>query len=566
MTWRTKQYSIDNLEIYSSDINLNTDNLESDVLLVRSDLVVLSSAATSSIAYLSDIQSDMVVHEAILTTIDTSADNIEAYTSDMRSDLLLHKALLTTIDTSADNIEASISDIALAVHAEDTAHVTGDKGVQMLTVRKDDVAAISGDDGDYQSLVTNENGILRTQAQQHRDIDDFDATTGWAGQNDATSDVTSDANHAFGTQSLSFNKIDGSGFTSAIVEKTITSVDVSPYHKGGGLYVMSMYVSDTAEVDYAFLRLGTDSDNYNEWQVDADALDSGEWNSITFPIAAPKFSANTGTGCDTTAITYAAVGIEMDAEGDELRGILVDHLAINTGLRVTTSIDTEVTSVVNTANVNLLKVGNKVVDKDAGAVGDGTQRVTLGSDDPAVASLDNVEAYTSDMRSDLLLHKALLTAVQSDMVLHEALLTAVQSDLVVIDDVLDAIVVDTTNIETYTSDIRSDLLLHKAILTTINAALDPAGQTALSDWGVTSDWDANTEVSITAGAHFLHVYTSDNAMRLICDTTTSDPTVNCAIYTADTTHVIPCKGQTKLHYKTPNAGETGRISVTAHHD
>lgn len=46
--------------------------------------------------------------------------------------------------------------------AEDAAHVSGDRGIMALTVRKDTAAATAGTDGDYQPLVTDANGRAHT--------------------------------------------------------------------------------------------------------------------------------------------------------------------------------------------------------------------------------------------------------------------------------------------------------------------------------------------------------------------------------------------------------------------
>ena len=43
---------------------------------------------------------------------------------------------------------------------EDDPHVTGDPGVQMLTVRQDSATALGGSDGDYQPLITDSSGRL----------------------------------------------------------------------------------------------------------------------------------------------------------------------------------------------------------------------------------------------------------------------------------------------------------------------------------------------------------------------------------------------------------------------
>jgi hypothetical protein len=52
------------------------------------------------------------------------------------------------------------------VHAEDAAHVGGDKGVQSLAVRKDTAAALAGTDGDYLPLIVDSTGRLWVHASQ----------------------------------------------------------------------------------------------------------------------------------------------------------------------------------------------------------------------------------------------------------------------------------------------------------------------------------------------------------------------------------------------------------------
>lgn len=47
-----------------------------------------------------------------------------------------------------------------AIRQEDEAHVSGQPGIQALTVRKNTAAAVSGTDGDYQPLITDTNGRL----------------------------------------------------------------------------------------------------------------------------------------------------------------------------------------------------------------------------------------------------------------------------------------------------------------------------------------------------------------------------------------------------------------------
>ncbi len=58
--------------------------------------------------------------------------------------------------------DAGTATLAGAVYAEDLASQGADPGVQVLTVRKNSAASTSGTDGDYQPLITDTNGRLHT--------------------------------------------------------------------------------------------------------------------------------------------------------------------------------------------------------------------------------------------------------------------------------------------------------------------------------------------------------------------------------------------------------------------
>ena len=55
---------------------------------------------------------------------------------------------------------------AAVVKAEDAAHVSGDKGIMLLAVRKDTAAALAGADGDYIPLIVDSSGRLHIAPQQ----------------------------------------------------------------------------------------------------------------------------------------------------------------------------------------------------------------------------------------------------------------------------------------------------------------------------------------------------------------------------------------------------------------
>lgn len=309
------------------------------------------------------------------------------------ADLFGNVGLLNKAETEIDPAES---------HAEDSAHVSGDMGTMPLAVRKDDVHATAhaDTDGDYAPVTTNEHDILRTQAQQHFGLDECNSVEGWAAVGDATtgngdaSALATDVNHVYGTASIEFNKVNGSGPTEATIARTITSIDLDVYHKGGGIIVMSLYVSSVADIKWAFVRLGTDATDYNEWRIDDDQLTEGEWNLLRFPMMSPSYDGNEagGDGWNSAAVVYLAVGVEFDAEDDELADIKVDHIAVNTGLRTTADITAEITSEVATPNVNVHKVGNKPVTTGAGDVGNETsaktQRTTLATNDVNAAAIN----------------------------------------------------------------------------------------------------------------------------------------------------------------------------------
>lgn len=262
--------------------------------------------------------------------------------------------------------------------AEDAAHTSGDKGIMSLVVRKDDVGTLCSADGDYTPLIVNEFGILRTQAQQHKHIEECEATTGWTVLGNDTINLATTVNHVFGQNALEFDKVNGAANTKiAGIQKTLTSMNLIPYHVGGGHLLMSIYLSSLTGIDYIFLRLGTDSSNYNEWQVDSDNLVEG-WNLCACISAHPETVQ--GNGWNDVAVTYVAAGAAFDAETDTLADIAMDRIAYNTGLMSSVP-------VVEARNINLLKIKNKVVNVGAGDAGTGTQRTTIATDDVNLAAI-----------------------------------------------------------------------------------------------------------------------------------------------------------------------------------
>ena len=118
--------------------------------------------------------------------------------------------------------------------------------------------------------------------------------------------------------------------------------------------------------------------------------------AATFEVGAltigdADYTGITGTGMDSSALTYIAVGVAFNAETDTLTGIIFDQVSYHTNQHTSSSFSSEVTSSVSSANVNINKVGNKVVNTEAGPVGTGTQRITIANDDALLTSIKQLQ-------------------------------------------------------------------------------------------------------------------------------------------------------------------------------
>jgi len=291
------------------------------------------------------------------------------------------------------------------------------RGVLGMGVLTHYLAPLDEENGQTVPLRITQSGSLYTIPQAHTHLDECESTDGWTELNDDTDNLDTTTNHVFGQYALKFDKVDGLGNTIfAAIQKTVTSTHLGPYHHAGGFFLWSLYLPDTTDVAYTFLRVGTDNANYNEWRIDDDDLEAG-WNALRSAMLKPD--AVQGNGWNHAAVTYICVGVAFDAQNDTLAAMAVDHISANAGMQTSADITAQVTSAVNTANINLHRVGNRPVDVGAGTVGNGTQRVTLASDDPAVTALEIIDdwdathgaAHASDGPQSMLDYNAVPAAV-----------------------------------------------------------------------------------------------------------------------------------------------------------
>ncbi|MCE5327894.1 MAG: hypothetical protein LLG01_15920 [Planctomycetaceae bacterium] len=107
------------------------------------------------------------------------------------------------------------------------------------------------------------------------------------------------------------------------------------------------------------------------------------------------------------------------------------------------------------------------------------------------------------------------------------------------------------------------VVLTAAQLASLTSNMPSGVSTPLAALATTNAWDANGELAIPAGTLFLYVYPSED-MFLVANTSADDPAAGAdgVFYAKGQVHMIPCRGQTKLHQKNVTA-LTGLIYGTA---
>ncbi len=276
--------------------------------------------------------------------------------------------------TGATNLGKAIDDVAGAT----------DTGVAILAVHEEE-ALNRVADGAYSNLFLSELGGLWVAPEQHNHLDEMDATTGWSVLGNDTLNLATTTNHLTGTLALTFDKVDGAANTIfAGIQKTITAVNLGELSLHD-IVQTACFLPSITDVAYVFIRVGTDASNYNEWRVLVDNLTAGDFQILALAMGNASQTGATGTGIDSTAITYIAAGVAFNAETNTLSGIIFDQIGIFTNHH-TATLAAEVGGGV-ASKIDLQKIGNKNVNRQAGNVGSGTQRVTIATDDVNLAAI-----------------------------------------------------------------------------------------------------------------------------------------------------------------------------------
>jgi hypothetical protein len=350
------------VEEFETGVSSNS-NSQLNTTLFKSDGTELNLDASG------DLQVDVKTLPGVLVTGNTTDFATET------------TAAAILADTAS--MDTSLSTVSGAVHTIDSAVGSTDPGVAILGQHKEDQVHLSTADGDYDVLTIDSLGSLHVNTESHHIFDELDATAGWSALGNDTLNLATTTVHVMGLLALTFDKVNGAANTVfAGIQKTLSSTDlgsVSPHD----IIQTCCYVSSIADIDYVFLRLGTDSSNYNEWRIDAANLEAGTIEVLAFVLGDASHAGSTGNGWDASAITYVAVGCAFNAESDTLSGIIFDQVSYHTNQHTTTSISSEVSSSVSSPNVRLNGYGGST-STGSGVVDTNTLRVVLPTDQPSV--------------------------------------------------------------------------------------------------------------------------------------------------------------------------------------
>ena len=264
----------------------------------------------------------------------------------MASDLRQYRTaevLNKVLNTSNDSLKVDI--VAGAEYAEDSSHTDADTGNFILGVRNDTLAALGGTDGDYVPFQMNSSGALFI------DIAD-------GGQLDTIIDTLETTLTAIETDQ-------------AAIEVLLTTID-----------------ADTGAIKTA-IEILDDWDDSNYANVNANIAGTdivGGAGSVASGVQRVTLASDDPAVVDLAAIEVliTATNSKIDTFDAVLDAIKVDTEAIETALEILDDWDDS-----NYANVNANIAGTDIVG-GAGAVASGVQRMTLASDDPAVANLNEM--------------------------------------------------------------------------------------------------------------------------------------------------------------------------------
>lgn len=161
-------------------------------------------------------------------------------------------------------------------------------------------------------------------------IGNFQNTSLWTPGDSDTINVQDSIAHTTGTNALRFDKANtAANSINAFVDQILPEpIDITRFLPNGNIEC-SFLIPNKVNVDFVFIRVGTDASNFNKWRVIDTNIVNDTWVTLSQPIREPIFDASTGgNGWDPSAILYVGVGVRFDSELDTLANIKFDNIHI----------------------------------------------------------------------------------------------------------------------------------------------------------------------------------------------------------------------------------------------
>ena len=168
--------------------------------------------------------------------------------------------------------------------------------------------------------------LPRTKIRDRLVLVSFDDLAQWTVKNTDTENMGLNTKHVTGTSSIIFDKANtGADDTEAAIQNSPNDIiNASRMLPDEDVFAM-LYISSLVNVVNAFVRIGTNSSNYNQWTWPSETFKANQWNSLTKLIRECDF-IDAGAGWNQASISYVQLGVTFKLQTDTLTAIRFDSL------------------------------------------------------------------------------------------------------------------------------------------------------------------------------------------------------------------------------------------------
>ena len=162
-------------------------------------------------------------------------------------------------------------------------------------------------------------------------LETMDDYTDWSALSDETTAIASSTNHVTGTTAVSFDKVaNGDNVAAGAIVKTVVYDDIFHLWRPQDYINWLFYLSVKTYTANAFIRLGTDASNYNEWIYLDASMTAARWNICQARLG--NCVVSVGNGWNPSNVDYLVVGTYFDGADDTLTGtdgMVIDRIYLS---------------------------------------------------------------------------------------------------------------------------------------------------------------------------------------------------------------------------------------------